>query len=354
MPTRLSRFVRWALPIVVLALPATALAYGKPTHGKLTEAAVQRFDACLKLRGKALTAAAAARPVEASPAASQLAVLRDCNLAQDRVGRKALLWHFYSPDRALAPGRNFGHTLVVETTLHHWVDMLEADVERTKTRAEAYPLLGALLHFIQDAAVPPHVVPVFHPEIDIKRLRVDLKDSFDAYDPGVATGSPDAAWCEAVFKPVPNLKFKDLLRKLAEDTRGRAVGKLPAEAAKEVAKAGLSPLNPPTWALFWKPPAPNGDGFGEYGCVGDKFGSKGKLTCEKKSFKIPKKVFDDFARQQWEDAIEASVRAIVLLQTKIAEPGADEGALSCPVAGKTATLTRNGVERRAVEGDDEE
>jgi hypothetical protein len=279
---------------------ATAWAYSVPNHVTLTGAAVAQIQAC----------------IEAHPgrwdglrvlAAQQEALVR-CNEAQDAPYRKLTLWHFFKRDQELRGTFVQGAFLARETSFNHFFQLL-AQHMRTQPVQEGrvYASAGALIHYLQDAAVPAHAVPVYHPS------PLWNFDNFDERDVPTNGEMPtDRATCERLLE-----SRSDTMEWLLQMT----------------AAATLKSLEAEPWGKFWEPWDPKRDdrGFGYYGCVGDAFGAE-HPRCDGTDLTIPSAAYVDFAAVRHRAALEATVRAIMIAH-RFSPPGASAvSPPACPVA----------------------
>lgn len=207
----------WVLALAgVFLAPARAFWVGE--HEALTRAAFQEAQECL--------------PALKSESFQQEII--SANLDEDRnIVRK---WsrdsHYYSPVRELSMWRR--------TSMDRILD-IQGD-----TRSNITWVIGVLLHHIQDAAVPAHVVPINH----------WIDDGFEAFEAGVP--EPDTA-CSPHGAFVEMRRPSEVLQRMAELTLYAAVDTHP-------------------WNRFWR--EGSGKSFGSYGELGDVFGRSNVLSQE--------------------------------------------------------------------------
>jgi hypothetical protein len=264
-------------------LSAHAMAYSLQNHETLTHESVALVSACQRCAG------------DRGPAIEGLeALLVASNLAQDALHRKLMLWHF--PRRASddLPGvlAKLLHTAVVCDHFEPWTDALWRRVVSGLPPEELYPALGAALHYVQDMAVPAHVVPVFHPA-----GLFDPTDAFDDYAdwPRVSPTSDCAQLaptCARVSAPVP---LPDLLTRAAASTR--AALRAPLWAQRASTPTSLS------WSELWRAER----GFGQYGPV--RFGDT-HPTIDGTEYVVSPLVYQVFARQRAAQAVEDGATTI--------------------------------------------
>lgn len=184
---------------------------------------------------RALTRAAIEEALECLPALNSEGLqneIVEANLDEDRNflrkwGRDS---HYYSPVRELDMRRRSSMDRVID---------LQGD-----TRSRRSQVIGVLLHHIQDAAVPAHVVPINH----------WVDDGFEAF----RTKPPERdATCE------PRSPFADLRR--------------PSEVLQRVAELTLhASVDTHPWNRFWR--EGSGRSFGSYGELGDVFGRSNAVS----------------------------------------------------------------------------
>ncbi len=309
-----------------LAHHETAQAFSVENHVELTTAAVAQVVACVSgypgrwdhLRGVEL------------PGRAEL--LSTCNTKQDDLRRKVMMWHFPQRGQPI-PGSPWQAPFTAGATsfdqyFHDVATTLRTDVQAV----EIYPAVGTLLHYLQDAAVPAHAVPIFHPSARWGG------DNFDGYPVAPFQPANDLATCERLLDGGAQLASLQTLLDSTIDGTLEAIQR--PIATSEVAFTGrASALSkvPRDWTLFWDLRR-EADGFANYGCVGDRFG-KGGLRCRQPGrnpkVEISPKAYSDFAADRHRAAVHASVQAIAFsLRSKPGE-GTLQTTAKCPVPHST-------------------
>lgn len=294
---------------LVLLAAGPARAFSVPNHERLTAKAVAQLRAC---QGHFPDPSLRQRISALSAAQEQLIA---CNRAQDCVVRKAAVWHFLRAAEGPRPDPMVQNVPVcpLEPTLRPWYLALARETEEAlsvQASPEGYALLGGVLHFLQDMAVPSHVLPIFHPTHWV------VNDAFDDYEIAEPfEPAPDCAYLTAAGTGSLAAQLVALLEKTAEATR--------AEIREE--RPGGQPGA--AWGRFWESRV-QGDGFARYGCVGNGFG-KLNLRCGQLGMTVDLGAYDRLARKLQGQAIAASARALALLVRRLPPP-AQSGGL-CPV-----------------------
>jgi hypothetical protein len=313
--------MRWRCRMVLVVglvafTPAAARAFSLGNHKSLTQQAMNQIAACVSEHGAALPAEALKPSSEAARRFGPDLMVR-CNRHQDCVVRKAVLWHFYPQSgHTLDPAAQDIRICPVETNFNGWLATLEKEIGAAEDPAHVYALLGAILHYVQDVAVPSHVVPVMHPS------RHGLGDKFDG-SRAVVPLKRDSKFCEGLLSE--RRSFGEIVRDTAQKTRDA----LKAELPKELLPADATGLPTTTWALFWDPQI-QADGFGRYGCVDNNFGDT-RLKCAGLSWTVAKTAYDDFTVERHRDAIEASAAAIVTVLRRVPFPEDTGSGFICPL-----------------------
>jgi hypothetical protein len=196
-----------------------------------------------------------------------------------------------------------------------WLGYLFSELTRKQPAAAHYPALGALLHYVQDLAVPAHAVPIFHPEwlfghddFDNHAFHVDHQ-SLLKHRPGV---------CSELAQPQSLAK---LLQTTREQTLASLQQPVPMQSAEQPASL--------KWSAFWRaqPRRAGAPEFGSYGCEGD-FGDE-KVRCDGHRYIVEGASYDAFADARAEAAILASAASILITEASLA-----------PCSGATCTPTQ--------------
>jgi hypothetical protein len=287
-----------------------ARGFSLDTHATLTRKAIDQLVAC----GDHFADSAQLKPrIAALQAAPDLMI--QCNEDQDRVVRKAAVWHFLpAPGKpALDPDKQLVPVCPLEPSLRPWFTALAEVSDQAagvNAATEAYALLGAMLHYLQDMAVPSHVIPVFHP------TRWVSSDAFDDYPVVEPAARPDCQRLGLASAGDLPEQLLSLLESTAASTR--------AAVAQRPTSGGA----PSGWDRFWRPEIA-ADGFARYGCVGNKFG-QGRLSCDGQASAVEAATYQQLAAQLQTAAISASARAMMIFLRRLA-PAPEPPALLCPM-----------------------
>jgi hypothetical protein len=254
-----------ALILLLAACAPKAFAFSKPNHILITEYSLRELARCTPQETVLWTSAGELTVL--GRRLTQLPADED-NITRERLDN----WHFYDRFRRAdgAPGlRHWGASK--NATLHPLYESLSAQMAQTYDATTRVLLVGRLIHYLQDMAVPAHVLPVFHPRYGFQ------KDAVDSYP----FRAPPAIDCEALKvefgrivagAPAAERFFPELLDLAAQET------------LRPFTDPAADPL-PVPWACYWKP---NPAGWGEYG-VG--FGTE-FIQCDGRSYQISS---DDYA-----------------------------------------------------------
>jgi hypothetical protein len=297
--------------LLLALVPAPAAAYGTDTHEYLTREAVALIHSC-KQETSAL--------LDPTP---HVATLVDFNLGQDDLMRKARLWHFPFVPRADCSDAcgtacyttswcpywlSFICGMEVYRSFDPWLNQLLSQAKLAHAPSEVYPAAGALLHYLQDLAVPAHALPIFHP---VPLWHGDELDNYEvrATHDSLLKSRGRKAVCQT-------LTDTSEPRALLVDMRQKTLASLDSEFPAQ-SKSG----NEHRWRVFWPSiPDPQAREFQSYGCD-DGFGAS-SVRCGEDTFEVDDKTYQRFADARAEDAILASAQLIARLQTQLAQADA--------------------------------
>jgi len=287
------------LVIGLMSLSPSLFAYSKSNHELITSEAAQVLGKC---------------GYENIFSGTDLDTLIDYNKGQDKLLKKAMLWHFPMPapgsdNAAPSKERAIGYGKIVEdTTFNNWVRYLENQATQQESFKKRIPAIGAILHYLQDIIVPAHAVPIFHP------TGIATKDKFDDWDTfnyqQEFQGKKLQLFCN-------QLKTSEIANvdELLITTRRNTIQKLKSNF-----------LNGQSWELIWPTKIVN-HGFGHYGCSKkDVFGKK-QFKCNGDQYSTTEDIYTEFASERITDAIKSS--AILIKHFIKVKPGikhkCDEG-----------------------------
>jgi len=254
----------------ILSLSNPAHAFHIPEHMLITKRAIQGLQKCNLLpngwdMGWAETIAQANKA-------------EDTNL----IRKWSKYSHFYNPNKKIRMPRADAMLSVSESRD-------SVDEHETESDTDLFKLVGRMVHHIQDAAVPAHVVPVNH----------FVEDGFEKVNINAFYATP--------------ISLSECLRLRAAE---------PTEVLRQTALTTLANIEQPvkyklgkrekssTWGkAFWV--ADRGDGFGKYGSLGDSFG-KGEIELEDgRVLTVNRVQYGKFKRAQVDLAIQAT-QAVIL------------------------------------------
>lgn len=204
------------------------------------------------------------------------------NLGEDRF-RISRLWnqHFYNP---LKSKELWSRCHSIDTSFCMLVEMY-----LNATGNDRYTIVGALLHHIQDATSPSHVVPIYHLG----------KDVFDKYRD---LSLMPVLLCDLEFSRCT----KDYINSLFKNTAIRTLHNIKQRFEVKIVVDNMEKQDSIDWSYFWTD-NPHG-WFGVYGkhvpkknCW-DNF-LKEKIEVNDSIYIIPKAKYDQFYKQQVELAV---------------------------------------------------
>jgi hypothetical protein len=138
------------LGTLALGFPRRVSAFKPETHAEITRRAAQRLDACLPQLSRSFDREALQQASEDE---------------DDWTLERLRNWHFFDRERRLVNDWLFQRsaTRVVQKRAAVLAELLAgARPGSPVDREQLSEAVGALLHFIQDMAVPSHVVPIYH------------------------------------------------------------------------------------------------------------------------------------------------------------------------------------------------
>jgi len=279
------RLVSWISGLCFFAISTNTLAYSKNNHQFITEKAAKLLTQCGYTNILSDT---------------DIDTLVEFNRHQDKLFKKSILWHFPMPEEdsenpAPSKERASGYgKIVLEPTFNRWYDYLEDQANKQNSFEARLPAIGAMLHYLQDLAVPAHAIPIFHPS------KIMNKDGFDEWNTFASnrlfSSDEVQSFCRSLHaEKLP--KTTTLLSEIRRDTLESINNKLDTSKGTE------------TWAIFWSTDITD-NGFAHYNCDReDKFGQT-KFKCNGKKLSITKDAYIQFATQRVKQAIRSSARLI--------------------------------------------
>lgn len=207
---------------------------------------------------------------------------------------RGMNWHFYNNDRKI------GHywRLVFfrcngsnEEIFKKRVEKLQKLIEEKAPTEDIYAAAGRVAHHIQDMSSPPHVLPIYHTDVD----------RFDKYEPATVPNLATNAICNSLQGNIvsPN----ELLESAAQATL--------AAAAAPVVFSGGEIIEGETWAKFWGGGNDkNYEGFSTYGTYGNIYGVRTSSTDSGNRAKYDKSIFDNFFNERRNRAVSDTVQLL--------------------------------------------
>jgi hypothetical protein len=195
------------------------------------------------------------------------------------------------------------------------VKELESEIRKGESN-RVFPLIGRVLHHVQDMSTPAHVTPVYHDP--------RTPDSYESYSP---------KHIEEQLSRV-SIRTEDL-RELGDEVSGLL------DFREKAAEATLDHLNgdetrfpccidgkatKACWELYWLPysEAAGGEevlgqkGFGRYGVLGRCFGET-RIEVEGSTYRVGADVFRDLHRRLVQKAVEDSLRVLMWAEERMTE-----------------------------------
>ena len=285
---------RLLLVMAMLLMSIKGHAYSLQNHEEITRDASELINLCVEKK-----------LIKTLNPSSQLDVLVQYNLQQDQLWRKARLWHFPKSDsQPLEKSITswIGNSFVISTSFNVWSDYLGKQASSSVLQHEVYPAIGALLHYLQDVAVPTHAVPIFHPV----RYIPPKADGFDSWD--VFNAPP---WLE------DNNTLNTVCAQLAstEESAIEIINSTLEKTRNNILKGSIvDGDNNQLWLKLYPVNGPKQHGFGQYGCNSEGQFGGGSVTCQNQVFHVTKQQYINFASRQRNLAVQASAQLIYLLQ----------------------------------------
>jgi hypothetical protein len=205
--------------------------------------------------------------------------------------------HFYNPNRPLRIGRADSLLSVSESQQsirghahdHDHDHDLEQGGEEGDGTQDAFLLLGRIVHHLQDATVPSHVVPVNH----------FADDGFEKFKLKNYYNAPFSIGQCASLRAIEPAA---LLKETAQATLARLDQLVGYKTYKRVKRAPWS-------ELFWE--ASKSNGFGQYGSLGNSFGLAQFELPDGRTVVIDPTQYHAFKSAQVDLAVRATQEAIL-------------------------------------------
>ena len=162
-----------------------------------------------------------------------------------------------------------------------------------------YKLLGKIIHHLQDATCPPHVVPVYHgPCKPDKFDELNVTDYFPGELDAIISQTCSRCYIDSLHKVIA-IKTLDAVKQKF--------------GAKITHKADTSTITI-DWSYFWKNDPSQFQGH--YGILGkpnhekiDNYGVT-KIEVQDTTYSIPQSIYDEFSKQQVSLAVNKTVEFI--------------------------------------------
>lgn len=260
-----------ALFVGLSAGPHRAMAFGLTDHEAITRQAVAEFLVC---------APGGFRPTETE-------LLVDADADEDtNLLRKWLSYsHYFHPEKKLEMWR---------ATSMERVTALQEEISSGR---ELLSRLGHLIHHLQDAASPPHVVPVNH----------WLTDGFETFEQG---SLPEPAPADLDCQELARAGLESPRRMLTETARSTlAAARSRLPAWKDNVRSEIP------WSWFWAE-GPEAS-FGEYGTLGNRFGVE-SIELGRSRFAIARETYRELKLRQLRLAIQVTKKALAWARLRLA------------------------------------
>lgn len=221
-------------------------------------------------------------------APTELKMLIAGNLSEDY--NLAVKWlknsHYYNPNKWV-------RTLYRDDAAYRVQYLLE---KLSRAGQPQLHLLGKIIHFVQDVASPPHVMPIVH----------GLRDGFESFKlAAVATIDLDQP-CPPSTPAAPPALLKREARRTLASTRDTAI------AQKNGRRYEFS------WQLFWSEGL--GSRFGYYGFFGNNFGQTRPIVIMGHTYRFQREIFQQYKLQRAQQAIAATAETLHWYQQQRATP----------------------------------
>jgi len=212
-------------------------------------------------------------------------------------------WHFYdaglddadNPHASIKP-----NWAKINRSLHRiFVEKVILASQRIALRDQDFFVLsGEVLHFIQDMAVPAHVVPIYH---DIFK-----SDDFDHYVFDTSSIRKKDIQCNTFLEQ--HESPETTLVRLAQLTRAAIVEHIDDRSDRQ-------------WTVLWDLSAKgmdtDGNGFYHYGVCGNVFDqAKHRMLSKPQLCQIKPATTNTFYKKRYEEGLDASLRVLVFLNRK--------------------------------------
>jgi hypothetical protein len=299
--------------VVCLALTSfRAEAFSVTNHALITEAATRFIRSCIYADPE--------RWATLDTIDDHTGTLIACNLHQDDLARKSILWHFYGRGELIKGTVPQGEWISVEDSFDSYYRMVVGQLKDAATKGMAVGSVGALLHYVQDVCVPAHVIPIYHPK------PLWNGDAFDGFPFQATAMTSDPPTCERLLSSSSDT-FETLLQETAGRTMAAIEEKIPD---KDLTVRGAVKDGKKGWHFFWN--TKRDKGLGSYACGDNNFGNVG-FDCDHASISVNPDAYVAFALKQQLTAVEATVRALLVAHRQGLFSDQATGALACPVAG---------------------
>lgn len=265
--------VRWTVRLSFLFLtPALGFCFSLHDHTQITKTAFEELNSC----GFTFT-----QQFEDEVILSNLE--QDLNLFKKWTRAS----HYFNPYKALNMRRDDASVSISESESTLAMDGL--------TPSKQAAALGSAIHYLQDMAVPAHVIPITH---------TSFSDGFEDLDVSVSTFESDH--CHSLFK-------KALASSLFEILQTTSIQTLHA-VSHEVAITLDGQAIPVKWnEAFWK--EGSGNDFGDYGTFGNQFGTSQFIFYTSSgmthSVQVLNEKYTQFKAQQLRAAVTATQMALL-------------------------------------------
>jgi len=262
------------LGLLAILSPSASQAFQLGEHRTITRQAIDEYNLCASgLLGQTY---------------AETVVSGNINEDLDLFRKWTSYSHFYHPTKTLTQRRMDSSISIIE--IEYEVGQLLN--RRSPELGDAYKALGHAIHHLQDAASPPHVVPVMH----------GLTDGFEGLELTIDE-TPDFDLSITRCAAYERRARTDGLLSILDDTATATLAAV--KTAFSVVKDGRPASI--TWEAFWK--EADGPEFGTPGFLGETFGDN-EIVVNGNRYVISRATYAAFKKARLRVAMDATRRAL--------------------------------------------
>ena len=247
------------------------------------------------------------------------AVLKGTRYEDNITPSRALNWHFYPANETIVREKRDIFNLITLRPTSDWIvskrQKKVIQLLEEGTSPSLYRALGRVLHHIQDMNTPSHVIPIYHDH--------DTKDAFESYlvDHWLEL-ERRLVDSEERFGQVMEERYSGDFVSLYNDAGRRLLKNLEPDGALFPVTINRDRISVSS-IVFWLPyagaPTDNDvplhiDGFGSFGPLGQKFGSRDSVVADGLTVSVDPDVYQDIALFFVSLAIEDTLRGILVFE----------------------------------------